>query len=133
MVCIFFVDGTGVAYNLVIPGREAQFIAGSNYSSAGNSALADMNALLTAQTPQSVGSVTNATATEGDGYITFTVSFSNNSTRTVTNSFTPTLTGNTATVAADLGSPMQYSFNGTSWTNISSSVSLTTAQSSVQI
>ena len=28
---------------------------------------------------------------------------------------------------------MQYSFNGTSWTNISSSVSLTTSQSSVQI
>lgn len=129
----FLVDGTGVAYNLVIPGRENQFVSGNSYSSAGNSALADMNALLVAQAPQSVVSISDAVATEGNSYINFTVSFTNNSSRTVTNTFTPYITDNTAVVANDITLPIQYSFDGATWTNLSSSISVANTQSTVQI
>jgi len=75
--------------------------------------------------------IDSPTITEG-GYATFTATLSNTSTTAVT--FTPSLTGGTATLGTDTSaaSTLQY-YNGTAWVSASGGVSIPAGSTSVQL
>ncbi|MFH1660823.1 MAG: Calx-beta domain-containing protein, partial [Pseudomonadota bacterium] len=76
-------------------------------------------------------SIDSPTVTEG-GYATFTATLSNASTTAVT--FTPSLTGGTATLGTDTSaaSTLQY-YNGTAWVSAAGGVSIPAGSTSVQL
>lgn len=126
----YFFTNTNEAYLLVIPGITT-YSAGTDVStSSDNQFLNAMNTVLSNQNSQPKISVSDVTVNNTDSYAVFTVSLS--SAANANSTFTPTLTANTATLNTDYTSSMQY-YNGSSWVNITSTVTIAQGATSIQI
>ncbi len=126
---LYFFTNTNEAYLLVIPGIT-KYAANTNISTSSDPILAVMNAVLTAQNSQPKITVTDVSVYSTDPYAVFTISLSSAANAITT--FTPTLTAVTATLGIDYTSSMQY-YNGVTWVNISSSVSIAQGATTVLI
>jgi gliding motility-associated-like protein len=126
---LYFYTTTNEAYLLVIPGVTS-YSSNTDVSTSSDPILAVMNDVLTAQNSQPKIIVNDVTVSNADSYAVFTISLSSAANANI--SFTPTLTAVTATLNSDYTSSMQY-YNGSSWVNISSTVSITQGTTSLQI
>lgn len=121
---------TGEAYLLVIPSKEGSFSNGTNASTSSDPIDPVLNALLNSQASSPIISISNVSVLENSGYAVFTVSLSNAANANIT--FTPSLTNVTAISGIDYTNSMQY-YNGTTWVNITSTVSIAQNSTSLQI
>jgi len=99
-------------------------------STSSDPILAVMNDVLDTQNSQPKITVNNVTVYNTDSYAVFTVTLSSVANANI--SFTPTLTAVTATLNTDYTSSMQY-YNGSSWVNITTSVSMAQGTTSLEI
>lgn len=113
-----------IAYLLVIPGRESQFTSGGSYTSSSDTGntVAAMNSILVTQQTQPVIKIDSPAVTEGNTYLIFQINFTNNSARTGTSSFTLMANSGSALLSSDFTSSIQYSFNQSTWSNVSGAV-----------
>lgn len=126
---------TADAYLFVVPGFEAFYssIAASSSPDVRTSSdftPADLNSVLSSQASLPILSVSSPTASENAGYMTFTISLSVINSAVTT--FTPSLIAGTATAGSDYTSSMEY-FNGSSWTAITSTLSIPAGTTSIQL
>lgn len=122
-----------VAYILVVPGREGQFTSGLSYGSSsdtGNTITA-MNEILTTQGTQPVLQINSPFATEGDVYLLFEISFTNNFDRTGTSTFEITANAGSASLITDFTENLQYSYDQLSWSAVSGSLSFPTSEEKI--
>lgn len=118
------------AYLLVIPGYS--YTAGVNVSTSSDPIESAMNEVLTAQqTGAPIIAVSSQSVYEDAGYASFTVTLNKNAASTVT--YTPTLVAVTATTPADFTNTMESSTNNSTWTNVSSSVSMAVGANTLYI
>lgn len=121
---------TGEAYLLVIPSKEGSFSNGTTESTSSDPIDPVLNALLNSQASSPIISISNVSVLENSGYAVFTVTLSNAANANIT--FTPSLTNVTAISGIDYTNSMQY-YNGTTWVNITSTVSIAQNSTSLQI
>ena len=125
-----YTSSTGEAYLLVIPGKETSYIDGGSASTSSDPIDPVLNDLLTVQASAPVITLSSVSVLENAGYAVFTVSLSNAASANIT--FTPTLTNVTAFASTDYTNSMQY-YNGSTWVNITTTVSIAQNDTSLQI
>ena len=130
---------TGTAFLLIEPPDEANAAVTANQSVTTDSSpvLSDLNDFLATQSTQPVATFANAALGNivfGEAAVSavFTLNLSNAASGTW--SFTPTLTGGTATIGTDTGASLQYSTdNGANWSAVGAGVSLASTVVSVKL
>jgi hypothetical protein len=121
---------TGEGYILVIPTKESSYSNGANVSTSSDPIASVLNDVLATQNTSVIISVNDVTVYNTDSYAVFTISLSKAANANTT--FTPNLTPVSATLSTDYTNSMQY-YNGSTWVNISSTVTIAQGATSIQI
>ncbi|MCZ2477783.1 hypothetical protein G9H58_06885 [Aquirufa antheringensis] len=121
---------TGEGYILVIPSKEGSFQNGINVGTSSDPIAAVLNDVLTTQNSSPIISINDVTVNNTDSYAVFAITLSRTATGITT--FTPSLSPATATLNTDYTNSLQY-YNGSTWVNISSTVSIAQGVTSLQI
>ena len=126
---LYFFTSTGESFLLVIPGYTS-YSANKDVKTSSDPILKVINDVLTTQNSSPKILIDNVNVKGTDGYAVFTVSLTSALGNSIT--FTPSLTAVTATLNTDYTSSMQYN-TGSSWSNITSSVSILAGVTSLKI
>ncbi|MEY3677891.1 MAG: hypothetical protein RI924_32, partial [Bacteroidota bacterium] len=121
-------------YLFVLPGYESNFSVGSNFRFNSSGVKTDLESAKTTQDATVVVSISDPSVVieaSGNNYINFELSFSKSRATGNSISFTPTLIDGTAVVGSDLGSTIQYSLNNSTWSDLTSSITVTNTTNTV--
>ena len=127
---ISYTNVTGEGYILVIPTKESSFSNGDNVGTSSDPIAAVLNDVLDTQNSSPIISVNDVTVNNTDSYAVFTISLSRAANAVTT--FTPSLSPVTAALNTDYTNSMEY-YNGSTWVNISTTVSIAQNATSIQI
>ncbi len=125
-----YTNVTGEGYILVIPTKESSFSNGDNVGTSSDPIAAVLNDVLDTQNSSPIISVNDVTVNNTDSYAVFTISLSRAANAITT--FTPSLLPVTAALNTDYTNSMEY-YNGSTWVNISTTVSIAQNATSIQI
>ncbi|SDJ94501.1 SprB repeat-containing protein, partial [Flavobacterium glycines] len=128
----YVTSASSEAYVLVVPGQEGSYSNGTTVSTSSDPIDPVLNAMLASQGTSPIMTISSPSISENAGYATFTISLSNAANASI--SFTPTLSDVSAILNSDYTNSIQY-YNTTNstWTNISSSVTINQGVTSLNI